>query len=79
MMIKTLDNIEIGIDSKLEVVFLAGTRIEFENRMAVNKLFPDSPWENGYCESISSKMRVNMEIFDIISEVEILARRWVIL
>lgn len=30
LMLKTLDYIEIGIDGKVDVIFLAGTRIEFD-------------------------------------------------
>ena len=41
---------------------------------------PGSPWENGYCESFNSRMRdelLNGEIFDTLTEAEILTRRWV--
>ena len=40
---------------------------------------PGSPWENGYCESFNSRMRdefLNGEIFDTLTEAEILTRRW---
>ncbi|NLW79764.1 MAG: transposase [Ruminococcaceae bacterium] len=41
---------------------------------------PGSPWENGYCESFNAHMRdefLNGEIFDTLTEAEILTRRWV--
>ena len=41
---------------------------------------PGSPWENGYCESFNARMRdefLNGEIFDTLTEAEILTRRWV--
>lgn len=41
---------------------------------------PGSPWENGFCESFNSKMRdefLNGEIFDTLTEAEILTRHWV--
>lgn len=41
---------------------------------------PGSPWENGYCESINSRMRdefLNGEIFGNLREAEILTDRWV--
>ena len=50
--------------------------------VAVSTAFiePGSPWENGYCESFNSKMRdefLNLEIFDIMYEVDVLTKRWV--
>jgi len=41
---------------------------------------PGSPWENGYCESFNARMRdefLNGEIFDTLTEAEILTRHWV--
>ena len=41
---------------------------------------PGSPWENGYCESFNARMRdefLNGEIFDTMTEAEVLTRRWV--
>lgn len=41
---------------------------------------PGSPWENGFCESFNSRMRdefLNRELFDTITEAEILTNRWV--
>ena len=41
---------------------------------------PGSPRENGYCESFSARMRdefLNGEIFDTMTEAEVLTRRWV--
>ena len=41
---------------------------------------PGSPWENGYCESFNSRMRdefLNGEIFDTLTEAEVLTHRWV--
>src|SRR5580693_9133146 len=40
---------------------------------------PGSPWENGYCESINSKLRdalLNGGIFYSIEELRMLAERW---
>lgn len=42
---------------------------------------PGSPWENGFCESFNSRMRdefLNCELFDTLTEAEILTRRWVL-
>ena len=41
---------------------------------------PGSPWENGYCESFNARMRdefLNGEIFDTLTEAEVLTRSWV--
>jgi Transposase and inactivated derivatives len=41
---------------------------------------PGSPWENGYCESFNARMRdefLNGELFDTMTEAEVLTRRWV--
>ena len=41
---------------------------------------PGSPWENGYCESFNARMRdefLNGELFDTLTEAEILTRQWV--
>ena len=40
---------------------------------------PGSPWENGYCESLNSKLRdefLNGEIFYSMKEIRVLAERW---
>ena len=40
---------------------------------------PGSPWENGYCESLNSKLRdelLNGEIFYSLKEAQILCERW---
>jgi putative transposase len=40
---------------------------------------PGSPWENGYCESFSSKLRdefLNGGIFYSMKEIRVLAERW---
>ena len=40
---------------------------------------PDSPWENGYCESFNSKPRdelLNNEIFYTLKEAKIMTERW---
>lgn len=42
---------------------------------------PGSPWENGYCESLNSKMRdefLNMEVFSTLNEAKALTKQWVI-
>jgi len=41
---------------------------------------PSSPWENGYCESFSARMRdefLNGELFGDLYEVRVLTNRWV--
>jgi Transposase and inactivated derivatives len=41
---------------------------------------PGSPWENGYGESFNARMRdefLNGEIFDTMTEAEVLTRHWV--
>ena len=40
---------------------------------------PESPWENGYCESFNGKMRgelLNGEIFYSLREAQIIIERW---
>ena len=40
---------------------------------------PDSPWENGYCESFNGKLRgelLNGEIFYSLKEARIVIERW---
>jgi transposase InsO family protein len=40
---------------------------------------PCSPWENGYCESLNSKLRdelLNGEIFTTLREAEVLIENW---
>ena len=40
---------------------------------------PGSPWENGYLESFSGKLRdelVNVEIYDTLLEAHVLVERW---
>jgi putative transposase len=40
---------------------------------------PGSPWENGYCESFSSKLRdefLNGELFYLMKELRVLTERW---
>ena len=41
---------------------------------------PGSPWENSFCESFNARMRdefLNGELFDTMTEAEVLTRRWV--
>jgi putative transposase len=40
---------------------------------------PDSPWENGYCESFNSKLRdelLNGEIFYSLQEAKVIIENW---
>ena len=40
---------------------------------------PGSPWENGYCESLNSKLRdelLNGEIFTTLREAQVLIENW---
>lgn len=50
-------------------------------RVEVKTLFiePGNPWENGYLESFSGKLRdelLNREIFDTMLEAKVLVERW---
>ena len=54
---------------------------EWLQRLGVKTLFiePGSPWEYGYIESFSGKMRdelLNGEIFDTIFEAKVITERW---
>jgi len=54
---------------------------EWLNELGVKTLFiePGSPWENGYIESISAKLRdelLNREIFYTLEEAKILNEKW---
>lgn len=42
---------------------------------------PGSPWGNGYCESLNSKMRdefLNLEIFSTLNEAKALTKNWIL-
>jgi transposase InsO family protein len=50
-------------------------------KVAAKMLFiePGSPWENGYVESFSGKLRdelLDAEIFDTLLEARVLTERW---
>ncbi len=50
-------------------------------RIGVKPLYiePGSPWENGYCESLNSKLRdelLNGEIFTTLREAQVLIEAW---
>ena len=50
-------------------------------RIGVKTLYiePGSPWENGYCESLNSKLRdelLNGEIFTTMREAQVLIGHW---
>ncbi len=50
-------------------------------RIGVRTLYiePGSPWENGYCESLNSKLRdelLNGEIFTTLREAQVLIENW---
>ena len=54
---------------------------EWLERVGVKMLFiaPGSPWENGYNESFSGKLRdelLNMEIFYTLKEAKVLIESW---
>jgi putative transposase len=54
---------------------------EWLGRVGVKTLFiePGSPWENGYCESLNSKLRdelLNGEIFTTLREAQVLIEAW---
>ena len=61
--------------------FTATTARDWLSRLDVKTLFiePVSPWENGYNESFSGKLRdelLNVEIFDTLLEAKVLIERW---
>lgn len=61
--------------------FAAKAVREWLARLGVQTLFiePGSPWENGYCESFSGKLRnecLNQEIFYSLKEAQIVIERW---
>ena len=40
---------------------------------------PESPWENGYCESFNGKLRdecLNQEIFYSVKEAQVVIEQW---
>jgi transposase InsO family protein len=54
---------------------------EWSGHPDVKTLFiePGSPWENGYIESFSGKLRdelLNVELFDTLLEARVLVERW---
>ena len=61
--------------------FVAINVREWLGRIGVKKLYiePGSPWENGYCESLNSKLRdelLNGEIFTTMREAQVLIENW---
>ena len=61
--------------------FVATAVREWLGRMGVKTLYiePGSPWENGYCESLNSKLRdelLNAEIFTTLREAQVLIEAW---
>jgi transposase InsO family protein len=61
--------------------FVATAVREWLGRMGVKTLYiePSSPWENGYCESLNSKLRdelLNVEIFTTLREAQVLIEAW---
>jgi IS30 family transposase len=57
--------------------FVAASAREWLGRIGVKTLYiePGSPWENGYCESLNSKLRdelLNGEIFTTLREAQVL-------
>lgn len=61
--------------------FIAKAVRQWLTRLQVKTLFitPGSPWENGYNESFSSKLRdecLNMEIFTTLKEAQMLIEQW---
>ena len=50
-------------------------------RLGAKTLFiaPDSPWENGYCESFNGKLRdelLNGELFYSLKEAQVVIEQW---
>jgi putative transposase len=61
--------------------FVAKKLLQWFKTLNVKPLFiaPDSPWENGYCESFNDKMRYQLldgEIFFTLLEAKIVIERW---
>ena len=61
--------------------FIAINVREWLGRLGVKTLYiePGSPWENGYCESLNSKLRdelLNGEIFTTMREAQVLIENW---
>lgn len=61
--------------------FIAINVREWLGRIGVKTLYiePGSPWENGYCESLNSKLRdelLNGEIFTTLREAQVLIESW---
>lgn len=61
--------------------FVAINVREWLGRIGVKTLYiePGSPWENGYCESLNSKLRdelLNGEIFTTMREAQVLIENW---
>ena len=61
--------------------FVAINVREWLGRIGVRTLYiePGSPWENGYCESLNSKLRdelLNGEIFTTLREAQVLIENW---
>jgi putative transposase len=61
--------------------FVAINVREWLGRIGVKTLYiePGSPWENGYCESLNSKLRdelLNGEIFTTLREAQVLIENW---
>ena len=61
--------------------FIAINVREWLGRIGVKTLYiePGSPWENGYCESLNSKLRdelLNGEIFTTMREAQVLIENW---
>jgi putative transposase len=61
--------------------FVAISVRDWLGRVGVKTLYiePGSPWENGYCESLNSKLRdelLNGEIFTTLREAQVLIENW---
>ena len=61
--------------------FVAINVRDWLGRIGVKTLYiePGSPWENGYCESLNSKLRdelLNGEIFTTLREAQVLIENW---
>jgi transposase InsO family protein len=61
--------------------FVAISVRDWLGKVGVKTLYiePGSPWENGYCESLNSKLRdelLNGEIFSTLREAQVLIENW---
>ena len=74
------DQVEHQIHDRLSVVRFLGLGLEGKVPGAKTAFIePESPWQNGYCESFNSRFRdelLNGEIFYTLKEPQIIIEKW---